>query len=124
MHPETKEYLSRFQDNVWDVRVIAIINFIKYLAELMTVAAIIQYVGDKVDLPALQAAGFLLHICIGGYAANRIAFAFNGAVAHHFPAIANSVLLSLALQLPITIAVTFWSKHIIAGLILKEGMAK
>ncbi|MFA4487409.1 hypothetical protein P2B08_17670 [Xanthomonas perforans] len=121
MYDNTKEFIDRFKETPFDVSVMAFVNFTKTLAELITLAALFQYVATKYSVPVAGLAAQLMNFCLGAYVGNRLGLLTYNELSHRFPRIKEILWVSLPIQISVTVSVAYGAKALIAGVMLQLG---
>ncbi|PPU15543.1 hypothetical protein XacyCFBP2565_06885 [Xanthomonas arboricola pv. corylina] len=121
MYDNTKQFIDRFKETPFDVSVMAFINVTKTLAELVTLAALFQYVATKYSIPVAGLAAQLMNFCVGAYVGNRLGLLTYNELSHRLPRVKEILWVSLPIQISVTIAVAYGAKALIAGVMLQLG---
>jgi len=124
VHENTKKFVDRYRNTPWNVGCLAVVNFIKTVAELITLVALFQFVGAKFDAPAVAVAALIVNVFMGIYIGTQITRIFDGEIRARFPNFRQVLWVSLPLNMLISVAVAWGSQRVIAGLILKELSSK
>ncbi|WP_146095742.1 hypothetical protein [Xanthomonas arboricola] len=120
MHENAKRLLARYPQTAWDVGCIAIVNFIKTLAELITLAALFEFVAQKFKLPLVGAFAWILTLMTSIYIGNRISLILTNEIYKRWPNFKHALWIALPINLTLAGGVMLGARELVKGLILKE----
>ena len=75
MHEQTERLAGRFKPSWLDLTCVAVVDFLKTSAELITLCGLFKYISERFDSTPASVGYYLMSVALGVYIGNRLTFA-------------------------------------------------